>query len=476
MSATAAEGFSRRAAALLRSAANDLKRDDENAERELGLEPGTFADHTSGKRPLDWALLRRAAEVWPLNERDLLPVHDDCPAGLSVLRAKESLGSSRVLARGGEGYYEYRDTAMSRIASYRPEWIRMLRVVEDNRADNPRVQWNHGHLLYQFTYFVGPVNYYYRWGDTSYCVPMETGDSVWGLPFAPHSFTARSDSEPAYILALTYGGALVGDAQRELAVLGRRPAHDLALPVAGSPSSQPGLIRSFMAARCLTPAELADRTGLAADRLTELCGPGDTDGRGGTDDTDGRGGPGDTATESELALLAEALGVSVRDLLAPRSTSHRGVSIQHGRDARSWDHPGKDGPAYRFTQLAGDPLHPHTTALQVDVRAAAASDDARLVTHQHQYLYVLGDAPVEVSWEHDGRRRTDVLEPGDSAYIEPLVPLTFSTAGDTLPRLLLLRIAGAVTPDVRYALGSMAHGGIDRYIAEDRLWYSKEGN
>ncbi|MFF8784448.1 hypothetical protein [Streptomyces sp. NPDC015125] len=458
MSATAAEGFGRRAAALLRSAANDLKRDDENAERDLGLEPGTFADHTSGKRPVDWALLRRAAEVWPLNERDLLPVHDDCPAGLSVLRAAESLAGSRVLARGGEGYYEYRDTAMSRIASYRPEWIRMLRVVEDNSADNPRVQWNRGHLLYQFTYFVGPVNYYYRWGDTSYCVPMETGDSVWGLPFAPHSFTARTDSEPAYILALTYGGGLVGDAQRELAVLGRRPAHDLALPVAGSPSSLPGLIRSFMAARCVTPAEIADRTGLAADRLTELCSPGAT------------------ATETELALLAEALGVSVRDLLAPRSTSHHGVSIQHGRDARSWDYPGKDDPAYRFTQLAGDPLHPHTTALQVDVRATTASDDARLVTHQHQYLYVLGDAPVEVAWEHDGQRRTDVLEPGDSAYIEPLVPVTFSATGDALPRLLLLRIAGAVTPEVRHALGSMAQGGIDRYIAEDRLWYSKEGN
>ncbi|ANP48595.1 methylphosphonate synthase [Streptomyces griseochromogenes] len=460
MSATVGEGFDRRAAALLRAAANDLKRDDDNAERDLGLEPGSFAEYTSGRRPVDWALLQRAAEVWPLNERDLLPIHDDCPTGLSVLRAKESEASSRVLARGGTDYYEYRDTAMSRIASYRPEWIRMLQVVGNDRADNPDVRWNRGHLLYQFTYFVGPVNYYYRWQGESYCVPMETGDSVWGLPFAPHSFTARGDAEPAYILALTYGGGLVGDAQRELAVLGRRAAHELALPVTRDATSADGQIRSFMAAGCVTPAELAARTGLPPERIRQLTGPG------------ARAVP----TQDELTVLADGLGVSVRDLLPPRSTSRHGVSIQHARDARSWVHPDEGRPAYRLTRLAGDPLHPHTSALQVDVLATADADSAPLATHQHQYLFVLGDAPVRISWERDGERRTDVLGPGDSAYTEPLVPVTFSAVTEAAPRVLMLRIGGHVTPDVRHALGAMAEQGIDRYIAEDRLWYSKEGN
>ncbi|MFI6444114.1 hypothetical protein [Kitasatospora sp. NPDC050543] len=453
------DGFARRAGALLRSAANDLKRDDEHAERDLGLERGTFRSYTDGQRPLDWELIRRAAEVWPLNERDLLPAHDDCPRGLAVMREKDSMAGARVLSRAGRPYYEYRDTAMSRIASYRPEWIRMLQVVGDDEADNPLVQWNRGHLLYQFTYFVGPVNYYCRWEGRSRCVPMETGDSVWGLPFAPHSFAARTDAEPAYILALTYGGGLTGDAQRELAVLGRSAAHALALPVTADPSVTARMIRSFMDAGALTATELAGRTGLPQRRTEALVGGAEP------------------AGPDELALLAFGLGVSVRDLLPPRTGTDGGVAIQHARDARRWELPGEDGrPAYLVTRLAGDPLHPHTSALQLDVLGSDAARPSPLTTYQHQYVYVLGREGVRVRWEFAGEHFEEVLEAGASAYIRPQVPVTFTAPDGGRPRLLLLRIAGAVTPEVRHALGTMAAGGPDRYIAEDRLWYSKEGN
>ncbi|MBT2363964.1 hypothetical protein J7E88_01095 [Streptomyces sp. ISL-10] len=452
------DGFARRAGALLRAGANDLKRDDENAERELGLEKGTFAQYVDGTRPVDWELIRRAAEVWPLNERDLLPIHDDSPLGVHIMRDEESRASSRVLSRAGEPYYEYRDTAMSRIASYRPEWIRMLRVVDDNEADNPLVQWNHGHLLYQFTYFLGPVNYYYRWDGVSHCVPMGTGDSVWGLPFAPHSFAARTDTEPACILALTYGGALVGDAQRELAVLGRPAAHALAVPLTDGARGPGALLRSFMDAGAVTAAELAARTGLSLRRTGELI--------------DGS----DSPTAEELASLATGLGVSVRDLLLPRSEAVDGVSVQHARDARSWELPGVGAASYRITRLAGDPLHPHTSALQIDVLLDDFERTAQLSTYQHQYLYVLGDDPVSIRWEFAGERYEETLAPGDSAYVRPQVPIAFAIAHGGHPQVLLLRIAGAVTPEVRHAVGTLAPGGIDRYVAEDRLWYSKEGN
>ncbi|MEW2619303.1 hypothetical protein [Streptomyces sp. NPDC048106] len=451
----AEDDFTRRAGALLRAAANDLKRDDENAERELGLEKGTFAEHASGKRPVTWELMRRAAEVWPLNERDLLPGHDDCPAGVRVMRHEESRASGRVLSRGGEPYYEYRDTAMSRVASYRPEWIRMLRVVEDDDPDNPLVQWNRGHLLYQFTYFIGPVNYYYRWNGVSHCVPMDTGDSVWGLPFAPHSFTSRSATEPACILALTYGGSLLGDAQRELAVLGNTTTRALAVPLAGDAWRPGAMIRSFMDAGAVTVTELADRTGLPPERAGELAG--------------GAALP----DAGELDLLAAALGVSVRDLLPPRTETADGVRLQHARSARSWVWPDDGAPAYRMTRLAGDPLHPHTTALQVDVLAGPAERSAPLTTYQHQYLYVLGDEPVDLHWEFAGERVAETLAPGDSAYVLPQVPVAFAAAREgARPRVLLLRISGSVTPEVRYAVGTMAAGGVDRYVAEDRLWYS----
>nr|WP_042187351.1 helix-turn-helix domain-containing protein [Kibdelosporangium sp. MJ126-NF4]CEL18019.1 hypothetical protein [Kibdelosporangium sp. MJ126-NF4]CTQ90753.1 hypothetical protein [Kibdelosporangium sp. MJ126-NF4] len=432
------EQFHRRAAALLRAVANDLKRDDASAEADLDLPVGSFAELTGGRRPITWEIVRRACEVWPLNERDLLPGHDDCDAGIRVVRAGESVRSARIIDRAGKPYYEYRDTAMSRVASYRPEWIRMLCHVTDNSPENPEVRWNNGHLLYQFTYFVGPVNYYYRWNGESRCTPMNTGDSVWGLPFAPHSFTARSSDEPAYILALTYGANLVGDAQRELSILGPGATKDMVLPL-GSTGS---LLTSFMDARMLTSAQLAHASGIAHSRLRSVC----------ADET--------TAMPDELTALANVLGVAVRELLAPEETTHFGVHIQKRTDTTSWDYHG----AYHVTRLAGDSLHPHTTAVEVDVHT---EEPAWAATYQHQYLYVLGERSVRLHWEHGGRKHETVLAAGDSAYLMPYVRCGFS--GEAT--VLVLRIGGMAGTDVRFALGAMADGGIDRYLDEDRLWF-----
>jgi methylphosphonate synthase len=438
--------YAARAAALLRAAANDLKRNDPAAEADLGLPAGSFADHTSGRLPITWDLIDRAAREWPLNERDLLPIHDDTPDGLRIVRAGESAASSRIIERGDAPYYEYRDTAMSRLASYRPEWIKMLRVVDDDDPDNPAVNWNVGHLLYQFTYFIGPVNYYFRSGGRSFCVAMNTGDSVWGLPFAPHSFTSRSATEPAYILALTYGGGLTGDAQRELSAVGPVTAGSLAV----RPGDHGALLRSFLAARLMTAAELASRSGLASDRVAELCA------------AQGR------AEWPELMALADALRVSVRELLAPHTATEADVHLQPASTAARWTYPGPDGSAYRFTQLAGDPLHPHTTSVEIEV--LTGRPDAPLpATYQHQYLYVLGAQSASVRWWHNGEPSDAQLEPGDSAYVIPGVELSLCADGHA--RVLMLRIAGSTTPDIRFALGAMPDGAIGRYLAEDRLWY-----
>lgn len=447
--------YSLRSARLLRSAANDLKRDDASAEQDLGLPPGTFAELTSGRRPVDWGLVGKAAAVWPLNERDLLPIHDDCPDGVRIHRLADSVASGRTINRGGSPYYEYRDTAMSRVASYRPEWISMLRVVEDSDPDNPAVEWNRGHLLYQFTYFVGPVNYYYRWEGVSHCVEMNTGDSVWGLPFAPHSFTSRSSTEPAYILALTYGGDLLGDAQRELSVLGAGAARALALP-----AEQGALLRSFAQARLLSGEELARRAKLPAPYVAQLLS-GEA-----------------SASSDETAALAEALGVAVRELLPTRIDTEAGVHLAHRSGARSWELPEQGRAAYRVSQLAGDPAHPHTTALEVDVLPGADASDGWLTTYQHQYVYVLDGAPVELHWEHRGERRTERLEPGDSAYVLPGTRLAFAAVdaapGGPTAQVLLLRVGGATTTDVRFALATIPGDGIERYLDEDRLWFTSD--
>ncbi|HEX4729374.1 MAG TPA: hypothetical protein VH298_16320, partial [Jatrophihabitans sp.] len=451
--------YQQRAAALLRSAANDLKRDELTAAGDLGLTEAEYQRALAGQAEPEWSLLQRASQNWPLNERDLLPLHDDVPLGALIHRLAESVASERALQRRGADYYRYRDTAMSRVASFRPEHIRMLRVVADDDPDNPAVEWNSGHLLYQFTYFVGPVNYYYSWQGSCYCVPMTTGDSVWGVPFAPHSFTSRDASQDAYILALTYGGDLLGDSQAELAVLGPAGASRLALPTevdrAGPEQAEAATLRSLLQAKLLSQSELATRSGIAPIRFHQLY----------TGET--------TPSWDERGALAEALGVSLRDLLPPRTAVQHGVRIQPGSSARTWCLPDARQPAYRLKQLAGDPSHPDTAAFEITVLGQA--DPELLRSHQHSYLYVLAGGEVRLRWQHYGNSHDRLLQPGDSAYLMPELAFSLASQGDRSAQLLLLRIGGAAGPGVRYALGGMSDPQLRRYLREDRRWYRAEG-
>lgn len=450
-------GFQRRAAALLRSAANDLKRNEADAASDLGLPEEQYRGYLSGTQALSWELIQRAAQVWPLNERDLLPLHDDVPLGVRVVGRAESAASSRVIRRGGVDYYEYRDTAMSRVASFRPEYIKMLQSVSDDDPHNPAVQWNEGHLLYQFTYFVGPVNYYYSWRGQARCAEMETGDSVWGLPFAPHSFTARDPHGDAHILALTYGGQLVGDTQRELAVLGARTTSALALPVSSAAEAGAATLRSLLRARLLSQADIAAAAEMPPERVARLCSGADT------------------PTQTELTALAAALRVAERDLLPRTTAATDGVTIQRHATARRWVLLDGDRPVYEVVRLAGDPLHPDTTAFEVTTVGDGPADPDLLRTHQHTYLYMLRAGTADLVWEHAGPPRARRVQPGDSVYALPGVGLGLTARDGRPATALLLRIGSTVDADVRYALGGFIEHQVDRYLCEDRQWYRTAG-
>ncbi|WP_275461980.1 condensation domain-containing protein [Streptomyces noursei] len=358
------EGFRRRAGALLRSAADDLEHTSRSAAADLGLTDADYAAHLAPEQGFSWDLAQRAATVWPLNERDLVPVRNDCPRGVRVLRATESASSARVFQRGGIDYYEYRDTAMSRLAPFRPAWIRMLSVVTDDDPHNADVHWNSGHVLYQFTYFVGPVNYYYRWNGRDHVLRMNTGDSIWGLPFSPHTFTARNAEEPAYVLALTYGGELMGDAQHELAALGPDTARGFALDTDSAAAAQGRLLRSYLDASALLLEHAAELCGIPAGRLAGVAD-------GGT-----------TLTPDEVTALAAALRLSPRDLLPVVPDAVDGVSFCPAATSRSWYHPSAGHRDYRVRELAGDRLHPHTRALEIHPQRADSDSAPRTGTEQ----------------------------------------------------------------------------------------------
>ena len=155
---------------------------------------------SEGKKQISQEIIERATKIWPLSPRDFHLIEDDTIDGIKIMRFQDSAKTARIMERGGVPYYEYRDTAVSSVGLFRPEWIEELCIVDDNDPNNKSVHWNKGHFMHQFTYFIGDVNYYYLGADGERKVAvMNTGDSVYGTPFRPHTFATRKCAKKKWI-------------------------------------------------------------------------------------------------------------------------------------------------------------------------------------------------------------------------------------------------------------------------------------
>ncbi len=446
-----------RSGANFRAILNDLKRRPEDAAAELGVPLPEIEDIIGGKASLPAALVEKAIGTWPISPRDFYLLEDDAPDGVRIHRAADSERSSRVMSRAGADYYEYRDTAMSSLSQFRPEWIKELCIVDDDDPENEAVQWNNGHFLHQFTYFVGPVNFYYRGPDGAKQVAvMNTGDSMYISPFVPHSFASRRNDagELGIILALTYGDKLGGETRQEVSALGAELAEGLALDFSDRGRAFGSLLRFHRDGASLTASELASRAGVDRERIDRL-----------------EAGEEEPAAD-EVAKLADALRVSVRDLALPE-VQEDPVLVQAYADGRRWSYP-EENPAYEIVELTPVRSMPFSKGLEVNVkRDGAAEPDLRVGLHQ--YLYNVGSEPVSLVWRTNGERHEETLQPDDSAYIKPSVPHAFSGTGG---RVLVLRIGGRVTGDGQMELSRiLATGGdnLARVVGETKQWYDPKG-
>lgn len=208
------DNYLKKMGSRIRSEFNDLKRTLVSASKELDIDLIELENIISGNCNLDdtHKLIFKIGEKYSIDISDLFLLEDDCDNGVKLMKGYESKLSSRIYDRKDKDnnlkpYYDYRDTAMSKLCPFKPEWIRELRVVENSDPNNPDVVYNVGHLMHQMTFFIGPVNYY--WKDEngkSYCKEFNTGDSNYITPYYPHSFTSRDKNKDAIIIAVTFGG------------------------------------------------------------------------------------------------------------------------------------------------------------------------------------------------------------------------------------------------------------------------------
>jgi len=430
---------------------NDIKRRPSDAAKELEISKEEIENIINGKNRLSSEIISKATKIWPVNARDFYIMHDDCPSGLKIMRCEDSVKSSRIMHRSGKPYYEYRDTAMSSVGPFRPEWIEMLCVVDDNEPSSRQVQWNNGHFMHQFTYFLGDVNFYYigENGEKKVAV-MNTGDSNYITPFTPHSFATRKDAKKnGLILALTYGNNLSGDSQHELSSIGKKLGKEFALDFSSKENASASLIKFHRNNSSLTLHELSKRTNMDIEKLKDFEN-------------------GKIPTYSEYTILAEHFNVNIRDLFSYDKISNK-VIVRLHKNTKKWFYP-EDTKNYELVELANANSLPYSKALEVNV-LSENDKTLDLKVGLHQYGYNIGNTDVSISYEsHDGLK-TDVIKPGDSFYLKPFVEHNFRGKG----KLLVLRISGKITGEPQRELSLMGKKNTTRAINDSLQWFDAKG-
>ena len=430
---------------------NDIKRRPSDAAKELGISKEEIENIINGKSILSSEIISKATKIWPVNARDFYIMHDDCPSGFKIMRCEDSVKSSRIMHRSGKPYYEYRDTAMSSVGPFRPEWIEELCVVDDNEPNNKQAQWNNGHFMHQFTYFIGDVNFYYidENGGKKVAV-MNTGDSNYITPFTPHSFATRKDAKKnGLILALTYGNNLSGDSQHELSSIGKKLGKEFALDFSSKENASASLIKFHRNNSSLTLHELSKRTNMDIEKLKDFEN-------------------GKIPTYSEYTILAEHFNVNIRDLFSYDKISNK-VIVRLHKNTKKWFYP-EDTKNYELVELANANSLPYSKALEVNV-LSENDKTLDLKVGLHQYGYNIGNTDVSISYEsHDGLK-TDVIKPGDSFYLKPFVEHNFRGKG----KLLVLRISGKITGEPQRELSLIGKKNTTRVINESLQWFDAKG-
>lgn len=430
---------------------NDLKRRPEDAAKELDISLDHVNGIIEGKNELTSEIITKAIKVWPVNARDFHIMYDDCTTGVKIMRKEESEKSSRIMNRAGKPYYEYRDTAMSSVGPFRPEWIEELCIVEDNDLNNPDVQWNNGHFMHQFTYFIGNVNFYYIGQDGEKKIAiMNTGDSNYITPFTPHSFATRKGAKTnGLILALTYGNNLTGDIQQELSVLGIESGSEFATDFSTKEKATQSLLKIHIENATIDIEELSKRTGIHVERLDSFLIKGTI------------------PTASEFVEIAKSLNINVRDLLPPDKITEK-VIVHYHRNARCWEYP--KSKAYRITELASTSILPFSKAIEIDV-LKENDNNFDLKVGLHQYGYNVGNSEFKLSWKINDSIHSEIIRPNDSFYIKPFVLHSFRGKG----RALILRIGGKVSGDPQRELSIIGKKNTHRAINETIQWFDTKG-
>lgn len=450
--------YKRLLGARILSEANDLKRTPAALASELGIASGELDCMLQGACDPEklYHVIDRMAEVYSIDGNDLKLLQDDCTSGVRIMRRIESEASSRIIERpDAKGnlspYYEYRDTAYSRLSPFRPEWIRPLCDAPDACPDRTSVAFNNGHLLNQYTFYVGAINFYWSLYGNRHGCEMNTGDSTYGTPWWPHTFATREPDKRAYILAVTFGGD-VRRAQREFYILGERTSQYV-LEYRHHRRAMIQLLDHHLANEMLTRSEFIRQCRSKDPKL---------DPEKLFDETH-------SVSSAELCAAAHILNIEPGDLTLPVYDASEEVIIRHRNQQDVIFYPNQEQPQYHAWPMARVSRLPQVKGFSIDIMSNELTLNNSLSSGLHAWVYNYGKGDVAVLWDDGETTSSTIIEAHDSLYIQPFIRYAYANTGEEKGKLCEVRVPGAVNLATQRELSYMSE--VNRVFCEDRIWF-----
>lgn len=422
---------------------NDLKRRPEDAAKDLKTTLRTINDILNGKKSLSFKLIKKAVAVWPVNFSEFFETVDDTKNGYKIFKNAEADSTQRKMYRGGEPYYLYKDTVMSKISSFRPEWIQQLRVVNNSNPNNKDVKFNNGHFLHQFTYFIGPVNFYYMEGKKKKVAKMNTGDSMYISPYIPHTFTTRKnvDNKLGHILALTYSDKISTESLNELNAIGYNLVRRFKLNLKNETYSFKSTLNYFLKNSSISDELFKNKIGIDLKKiLTQNKIP----------------------NSKIVKKITKLLDINERDLSPPIMKEK--VKIKKYNENKNWYYPSNKLKKYLFVELTSLPQIPTSKAFELTI-LTTKENPITFEVPTHQYIYNIGEEKIYLKFE---KKNLEILSPGDSIYLKPNIQHKFIGLG----KVLIFRIGGQISSDTLYHLSWLSDLNLKRLLNDDKQWFN----
>jgi hypothetical protein len=447
--------YSRNLGNLIQNQINNLKRTKINIIEELGVTTDFLDKCLSGNgSQQDYDnLITMFYDKYPISMNDIFLEKDTTNNGILYFNNKKSIESKRTTKRVNcsnieTDFYEYRDTATCKNSPFKPEYIKMLREVNNNDPYNLDVAYNKGHLLTQITFFIGPVNFYYILNDKKYCCEMNTGDSNFITPYIPHTFTKRNytdqNEEDAIIIAVTFSSNVYNSLQ-EVIYCGADNISKISGNLRNPEKVLKIKIERFLELNNLTKNNIIDKlkTKYEIKIIKDLLENG--------------------IYNSEIIKdLSQIFNIFPEELKVNKLDQE--VIIEKYQD--NYHKYEIDDKFYLIKNLVSSKHFPDVNSQLVKI----VGEGHKLISSYHQYIYNFSQYPIELNYGKKNLEMKIILEKDDSIYIKPFIYYNFNKINDD-SQVLCIKLSGKINSNVLNEFSTFEVNGKNRIQTENSKWW-----